>query len=438
SQISGAIIGITVVLVSVFLPMAFFSGAVGNIYRQFAVTLAVSISLSAFLALSLTPALTATLLKPVDAHHGEKSGFFGWFNRFFEKMTYRYTGSVFRIIKKPKRWAAFFLILTALTAALFVRLPSSFIPDEDKGILFIIVSKPQGTPIEETMKSNEEIQKYLLEKEPVNFVYSVGGFSFFGTGTSNGMIFASLKNWKERGDAKDSVQAIGGRLMAHFGGRDDLSVFAVNPPAIPGLGTSTGFDLRLQDRGGLGSEKFKAARDQLLGASRGNPNVGMAYFAGVADTPQIELDIDREKAESMGVSIADINTTLAVMFGSDYIGDFMLNDQVRKIVIQAEGQNRLDTDDVGKLYVRSSSGNMVPLSALTKMKWTLGPPQYTRFNGFPAVTINGAAAPGGSSGDTMAAMEGLVSKLPPSVGLEWAGQSAEEKASGNQAPMLYA
>jgi multidrug efflux pump len=438
SQISGAIIGITVVLVSVFLPMAFFSGAVGNIYRQFAVTLAVSISLSAFLALSLTPALTATLLKPIGKGHAEKAGFFGWFNRTFENLTSRYTGSVFRIIKRPKRWAALFLILTTATAFLFLRLPSSFIPEEDKGILFVIVSKPQGTPIEETMKSNEEIQQYLLSNEPVNFVYSVGGFSFFGNGPSNGMIFASLKDWKERGDAKDSVSAIGGRLMAKFAGRDGLSVFALNPPSIPGLGSSTGFDLRLQDRGGLGPEQFLAARNQLLGAANGNPKIGMAYFAGVADTPQIELDIDREKAESMGVSISDINTTLAVMFGSDYIGDFMLKDQVRKIVVQAQGENRIETEDVGKLYVRNSSGSMVPLSAFTKLKWTLGPPQYTRFNGFPSMTLNGASPPGGSSGKTMLAMEELISKLPPGIGKEWAGQSLEERESGNQAPILYA
>ncbi len=226
--------------------------------------------------------------------------------------------------------------------------------------------------------------------------------------------------------------------MAAFAGRDALSVFALNPPSVPGLGSSTGFDLRLQDRGGLGAEKFVASRDQLLGATRTEPKIGMAYFAGVADTPQIELDIDQEKAEAMGVAIPDINAALAVMFGSDYIGDFMLKDQVRKIVVQAEGQNRLETEDVGKLFVRNRSGNMVPLSAFVKLKWTIAPPQYTRFNGFPSMTINGAAPPGGSSGDTMLAMENLISKLPPGIGKEWAGQSAEEKESGNQAPILYA
>lgn len=438
SQISGAIIGITVVLVSVFLPMAFFSGAVGNIYRQFSVTLAVSISFSAFLALSLTPALSATLLKPIDKDHSEKTGFFGWFNRTFERSTKRYTGVVDRIVHKPWRWFAVFVAITAAAALLFVRLPSSFIPEEDKGSFMIMVSKPQGTPMAETLKSLDDIKAYLLEKEPVSYVYAVGGFSFFGSGPSNGMMFISLKDWDKRKDDKDSVQAIVNRVGGAFAGRDDVTVFALNSPSLPGLGNSTGFDLRLQDRGGLGLEKFAAAREQVLGAARQDKAIGAAYFAGVQDTPQIDLEIDREKAESMGVSITDINTTLAVMFGSDYIGDFMLNSQVRKIMVQAEGRNRLDSADVGKLYVRSNTGAMVPLSAFTKLTWTFGPPQFARFNGYPSMTLNGMAAPGGSSGDAMLKMEEIISKMPASLGMEWAGQSAEERESGSQAPILYA
>ncbi|WP_141735078.1 multidrug efflux RND transporter permease subunit [Oligoflexus tunisiensis] len=437
-QISGAIIGITVVLVSVFLPMAFFSGAVGNIYRQFSVTLAVSISFSAFLALSLTPALAATLLKPIPKEHHERKGFFGWFNKMFSRATQRYTASVHRIVRRPLRWVILYLSLTAVMAFLFLRLPGSFIPEEDKGSFMIMVSKPQGTPLAETMKSLGEVQRHLLANEPVRYVYAIGGFSFFGSGPSSGMMFANLKNWDDRNDSKDSVQAIVGRVAATFAGRSDMTVLALNTPSLPGLGTSTGFDLRLQDRAGIGYQKFTAARDQLLNAARQDPAIGSAYFAGVADTPQLELEIDREKAESMGVAIGDINTTLAVMFGSDYIGDFMMNNQVRKIIVQAEGRNRLETEDVGRLYVRNREGTMVPLSAFTQLRWTVGPPQLARFNGFPSLAINGTAPPGGSSGDAMESMERLVAQLPAGLGLEWAGQSAEERESGNQAPMLYA
>jgi multidrug efflux pump len=345
---------------------------------------------------------------------------------------------VHRIVKKPWRWVIVYLALTAAMSLLFLRLPGSFIPEEDKGSFMVMVSKPQGTPLAETMESLGEVQRHLLENEPVRFVYAIGGFSFFGSGPSSGMMFANLKKWDERPDAQDSVHAIVGRVAAAFAGRSDMTVLALNTPSLPGLGTSTGFDLRLQDRAGLGYQKFAAARDQLLNAARQDPAIGSAYFAGVADTPQLELTIDREKAESMGVSIADINTTLAVMFGSDYIGDFMMNNQVRRIIVQAEGRNRMETEDVGRLYVRSRAGTMVPLSAFTTLRWTIGPPQLARFNGFPALAINGAAPPGGSSGDAMASMERLVSQLPPGLGLEWAGQSAEERESGHQAPMLYA
>lgn len=437
-QISGAIIGITVVLVSVFLPMAFFGGVVGNIYRQFAVTLTVSIAFSAFLALTLTPALCATLLKPIDESHAHKTGFFGWFNRFFDKLTGHYTHRVQLIIKKPLRWIALFVALSAVAALLFVRLPGSFIPEEDQGSIFIIVSKPQGTPMAETMKTLAEIQEHIQKTEPVNYVYSVGGFSFFGSSTSAGMMFINLKSWDERKGKEQSLNAILQRIQGSLFGFKDVNAFALNPPALPGLGNSTGFDLRLQDRRNAGWETFAGARDQLLGQANQNKDIQMAYFAGIPDTPQLDLSINREKAESVGVSINDVNSTLAVMFGSDYIGDFMLNGQVRKILLQAEGKNRTDTSDVGKLYVRNQTGEMVPLSSFTNLNWSLGPPQYTRFNGFPSLAINGQAPPGGSSGDAMKAMEDIVKTLPGGVGMEWAGQSLEERESGSQAPILYA
>ena len=438
SQISGAIIGITVVLIAVFLPMAFFGGVVGNIYRQFAVTLAVSIAFSAFLALSLTPALAATILKPITHASQDRGGFFGWFNRTFKSATDRYTGKVTQIIKRPLRWAAAFGVLTVVMVILFLRLPSSFLPEEDQGRFMVMINKPQGTPMAETLKSLNDVQLYLRDKEPVQFTYAVAGWSFLGMGTNTGIVFANLKHWDDRKGSDESVYSIIGRVNKAFQGRSDFSTFVLNPPPLPGLGNSTGFDLRFQNQGNLDQESFTKARNELLGKANQNPNISMAYFSGVPDTSEIELSINREKAESMGVPISEINTALAVLFGSDYIGDFMLENQVRKIMVQAAGQNRLETADVGKVYVRSSSGAMVPLSAFITLNWTVGPPQLSRFNGFPSMAITGAAAPGGSSGDAMLAMEKLIDTLPPGTGYEWAGQSAEERESGSQAPFLYA
>lgn len=437
-QISGAIVGITVVLVSVFVPMAFFSGAVGNIYRQFAVTLAVSIGFSAFLALSLTPALCATLLRPIDADHHEKRGFFGWFNRAFLRLTGRYRNAVAGILARPVRWMLVYALVIGVVALLFVRLPQAFLPEEDQGDFMIMVMQPEGTPMAETMANVADVERYLAEHEPVAYAYAVGGFSLYGDGTSSAMIFATLKDWSERREASQHVGAIVERINQRFAGLPNRTVYAMNSPPLPDLGSTSGFDFRLQDRGGVGYEALVKARDQLLARAAEDPRLANVMFAGQGEAPQIRLDIDRRKAETLGVSMDEINTTLAVMFGSDYIGDFMHGSQVRKVVVQADGAKRLGIDDIGRLHVRNEQGEMVPLATFAKAAWTLGPPQLTRYNGYPSFNLEGQAAPGYSSGEAMQAMEELMQGLPEGIAHEWSGQSFEERLSGAQAPALFA
>ncbi|PRF25669.1 multidrug efflux RND transporter permease subunit [Burkholderia multivorans] len=437
-QISGAIVGITVVLTSVFVPMAFFGGAVGNIYRQFALSLAVSIAFSAFLALSLTPALCATLLKPVDDGHHDKRGFFGWFNRFVARSTQRYATRVGAMLNKPLRWLVVYGALTAVAALMLTRLPSAFLPDEDQGNFMVMVIRPQGTPLAETMQSVREVESYLRREEPAAYTFALGGFNLYGEGPNGGMIFVTLKNWNARQAARDHVQAIVARVNERFAGTPNTTVFAMNSPALPDLGSTGGFDFRMQNRGGLDYAAFSAAREQLLAAGAKDAALTDLMFAGTQDAPQLKLDIDRAKASALGVSMDEINTTLAVMFGSDYIGDFMHGTQVRRVIVQADGQHRLDPDDVKKLRVRNARGEMVPLAAFATLHWTLGPPQLTRYNGYPSFTINGSAAPGHSSGEAMAAIERIAATLPAGIGHAWSGQSFEERLSGAQAPLLFA
>ncbi|SNR83942.1 multidrug efflux pump [Methylobacillus rhizosphaerae] len=436
-QISGAIIGITVVLVSVFVPMAFFSGAVGNIYRQFSLSLAVSIAFSAFLALSLTPALCATLLKPIARDHHEKRGIFGWFNRAFTALTSRYQKRVAAIIKRPFRWLLVYCTIIVVVAFMFVRLPTAFLPDEDQGDFMITVLLPAGATMHETMNTLSRIADYLNKNEPVKYVYEVGGFSFYGTGSNSGMLFATLKDWQERKDARQHVQAIVDRVNIEFADLKNTIVFAVNTPPLPELGSSNGFDLRLQDRGSAGYRAFLAAKDQLMEEGAKSKAITNLMFAGLPEAALVSLDIDRRKAETLGVSMDEINTTLASMFGSSYIGDFMHGNQVRRVIMQADGKDRLELADIGKLRVRSSNGSMIPLSAFVTLEWVSGPPQLTRYNGYPSFAINGSAAPGYSSGEAMQAIEAIANKLPRSIGYAWSGQSLEERSSGAQAPMLF-
>lgn len=437
-QISGAIVGITAVLTSVFIPMAFFTGAVGNIYRQFSLTLVVSIGFSAFLALSLTPALCATLLKPASADHHEKRGFFGWFNRSVARSTERYGKVLSFLLRRPLRSLVVYALIIAGAVHLYVSQPTSFLPTEDQGNFIVNVTLPPGTLQNETREKLREIETYLMENEPVANVYTVGGFSFFGTGTNTAIFFVGLKNWSERTDPDKSVEAILGRVTARFGADKRMDIMALNMPALPELGSIAGFDFRLQDRNGLGYDKFLAAREELLQKANQHPDLMAVYFAGQRDIAQLRVSLDRKKAQSMGVPIEEINNSLAVMFGSSYVGDFMLGDQVRRIIIQADGGKRVESQDIGRLHVRSSSGALIPLSSLVSVEWIAGPPQLTRYNNYPSFSINGSAPPGKSSGDAMLAMEKLASELPTGIGFEWTGQSKEEQLAGSQATLLFA
>ena len=434
----GMVLAIGILVDDAIIVVEIFSGAVGNIYRQFAVTLAVSIGFSAFLALSLTPALCATLLRPIDADHHEKRGFFGWFNRAFLRLTGRYRNAVAGILARPIRWMLVYALVIGVVALLFVRLPQAFLPEEDQGDFMIMVMQPEGTPMAETMANVGDVERYLAEHEPVAYAYAVGGFSLYGDGTSSAMIFATLKDWSERREASQHVGAIVERINQRFAGLPNRTVYAMNSPPLPDLGSTSGFDFRLQDRGGVGYEALVKARDQLLARAAEDPRLANVMFAGQGEAPQIRLDIDRRKAETLGVSMDEINTTLAVMFGSDYIGDFMHGSQVRKVVVQADGAKRLGIDDIGRLHVRNEQGEMVPLATFAKAAWTLGPPQLTRYNGYPSFNLEGQAAPGYSSGEAMQAMEQLMQGLPEGIAHEWSGQSFEERLSGAQAPALFA
>ena len=435
-QISGAIIGITLVLVAVFIPMAFFGGAVGNIYRQFSLTLAVSIAFSAFLALSLTPALCATFLKPALGHQ-EKKGFFGWFNRAFNRGTRRYAYTVKNILDRPRRWLAVFVVIAALAVFMVFRLPTAFLPAEDQGALMATVVLPSGSTQSETVAQMKELEDYLLANEPVDYVYGVQGYSIYGSGAQMAMAFLSLKDLKERPGISLTVDEVVRRINERFAGNENGLVMAFNLPPLPGLGQTNGFDLRVQDRSGLGRQAFSQARDQLLAAAAGRPELSYAIFAGMSDSPQMILDIDRKKAMSMGVTVEEINSALSVVLGSSQVADFMLGDQVRKVIVQAEGERRKAAADVGRIHVRNISGEMVPLSSFVSLAWTVGPSSYDRYNGFPSFTINGEPAPGRSSGLAMDTMAELIGGLNQSVGFEWSGQSFEEIVAGNQTVALY-
>tara|TARA_R110001583_G_scaffold4844_2_gene27314 strand:- start:3626 stop:6742 length:3117 start_codon:yes stop_codon:yes gene_type:complete len=437
-QISGAVVGITVVLVSVFIPMAFFSGAVGNIYRQFAMSLSVSIAFSALLALSLTPALCATLLKPIKNHADEQWKFFKWFNQKFTRVTHHYQNRVGKILRRPIRWMLVYGGILAVVGYLFVNLPTAFLPDEDQGNFMVVVSLPQGSTMSETMDKLGDVSEYLQQNEPVEYVFEVGGFSIFGSSSSSGMLFVTLKDWGDRTADNQNVQAIVDRVNTQFYGITNLSVYAMNSPPLPELGSTNGFDLRLQDRGNVGIEALVKARDTLLEESEKSPILANTIFAGLPESPMIKLDIDRRKANTLGVSMDEINNTLAIMFGSDYIGDFVYKNQIRRVVLQAQGVSRQSFDDLKDLKVRSNSGHLVTLSSFVEMEWTTGAPQLSRFNGYPAFTINGNAAPGKSSGEAMNEIQRLAEKLGSGIGFQWAGQSYEEQKSGSQASILFA
>ncbi|HEX4870003.1 MAG TPA: efflux RND transporter permease subunit [Moraxellaceae bacterium] len=439
-QITGAIVGITLVLIAVFIPMAFFAGSVGNIYRQFSLSLVASMVFSALLALSLTPALCATLLKPIaPGEHHEKGGFFGWFNRAFARTSQGYRGVVERIIGRAGRYMAIYGVIVLAVGLLFARLPSSFLPEEDQGYFLNIIMLPAGATQERTLTVLRQMEDYYGREKQVDKVVTVAGFSFFGRGQNGGIAFTTLKPWDERTEPDQSVGAVIGRAFGFFmGAVKDAMVIPLNPPPIPELGNSSGFDFRLQDRSGQGHDKLMEARNMLLGMAAQSKVVTGLRPEGQEDSPQLQVDVDRAKARALGIAIADINSTLGIAFGSSYVNDFVREGRVQKVIVQAGAPDRMLPADVMQLRVRNGAGTMVPFGEFASARWVMGSPRLERYNGFPALKLSGTAAPGRSTGEAMAEMEALFAKLPPGFGYEWSGQSYEERLSGSQAPMLYA
>ena len=441
-QIQGALVGIALVLSAVFIPMAFFGGSTGVIYRQFSITIVSAMALSVLVALILTPALCATMLKPVKkGDHGKTTGFFGWFNRLFDKSTNHYVDSVGHIVRSTGRYLVIYLVIVVGMAYLFLKLPTSFLPEEDQGLLLAQAQLPAGATQERTQKVLDQVTDYFLnkEKDSVNSVFTVNGFGFAGRGQNTGIAFVSLKPWDERGDASLKVPAIAGRAMQALGQIKDAMVFPFNLPAIIELGNATGFDFMLTDQGNLGHEKLTAARNQLFGMIAQHPDTLVGVRPnGMEDTPQYKLIIDQEKAQALGVSLSDINTTLGAGWGGSYVNDFIDRGRVKKVYVMGQADSRMLPDDISKWFVRNSSGTMVPFSAFSSAKWQYGSPRLERYNGLPSMEILGQAAPGKSSGDAMNLMEELAGKLPAGIGYDWTGMSYQERLSGNQAPALYA
>ncbi|ADV99888.1 multidrug efflux protein [Yersinia pestis biovar Medievalis str. Harbin 35] len=441
-QIQGALVGIALVLSAVFVPMAFFGGATGAIYRQFSITIVSAMVLSVLVALILTPALCATMLKPIKkGDHGPKTGFFGWFNNMFEKSTHHYTDSVANILRSTGRYLVIYLAIVIGMAVLFMRLPSSFLPEEDQGVFLAMVQLPAGATQERTQKVLNHVTDYYLDKEKnvVNSVFTVNGFGFSGQGQNTGLAFVSLKNWDERKGEQNKVPAIVSRASAAFSKIKDGMVFAFNLPAIVELGTATGFDFQLIDQGNLGHQQLTDARNQLLGMAAQHPDMLVGVRPnGLEDTPQFKVEVDQEKAQALGVAISDINTTLGSAMGGSYVNDFIDRGRVKKVYVQADAPFRMLPDDIDKWYVRNNMGQMVSFATFSTAKWEYGSPRLERYNGLPSMEILGQAAPGKSTGEAMDLMQELAAKLPSGVGYDWTGMSHQERLSGNQAPALYA
>ncbi|GAC1044455.1 efflux RND transporter permease subunit [Rhizobium sp. No.120] len=438
-EITGALIGIATVLSAVFIPMAFFSGSVGVIYRQFSVTIVSAMVLSVIVALILTPALCATILRK-PKHGAKERGLFGWFNRNFERATHRYQRGVHGMIRLSIVFLLIFVLVGGAVAALFNRLPSSFLPDEDQGILLTAIQLPPGATDSRTKAVLDQVRDYYLntEKDYVEGAFAVAGFGFSGQGQNVGLVFVRLKDFDLRKTPQSKAQAIARRAMGAFSKIKDGNVFALAPPAIPGFGSSSGFDFFIKDINGAGHAALIAARNQLLGAAAKNPKLFGTRPNGQEDTPQFSLNIDEEKASALNISLADIDSTLSTAWGGTYVNDFIDRGRVKPVYVQANKDFRMQPEDFGRWYVRNSSGDMVPFSAFSNGEWNYGSPRLERYNGSSAVEIQGAAAPGVSSGDAMNEIDKIMASLPPGFSHEWTSLSAQEKLSGNQASQLYA
>ncbi|MDN7135240.1 efflux RND transporter permease subunit [Pseudidiomarina terrestris] len=437
-QITGALIAIGLVMAAVFVPMAFFGGSTGAVYRQFSITIISAMALSVLVAIIFSPALCATLLKPVD-HEKQNKGILGAFNRGLNRLIERYTNSVQSIIKRSVRFVFIYLALVIVLGIMFLRMPSSFIPDEDRGVFLTQMQLPSGATQEQSFETMQKIENYYLDQaEGIRSVFSVVGFSFSGQGQNSGLAFVRMTPWSERTSPELQIDAIIGRAMGHFSQIREAMIFAFNLPSIPALGNATGFNLYLQDRGGLGHEALLQARNQLLGMAGQQEELTGVRPNGLEDTSQFRIEVDFQKAKALGLSISSINATLSSAFGSTYVNDFIDRGRVKQVYIQGKAESRMDPEDLEQWYVRNDQGEMVPFSAFASSSWSFGPQRLERYNGVPAMNIQGQAAEGYASGAAMMAMERLISQLPEGIGFEWTGISLEERKSGDQAPLLYA
>ena len=439
-QISGALVSVATVLSAVFIPMAFFGGSTGVIYRQFSITIVSAMVLSVLVAMVLTPALCSTLLKPVEKGHDlSHKGFFGWFNKFFSRNQDRYLNKVGSILQRSKRYMLIYGALLLVMVLGFMRLPSSFLPEEDQGRLMVSVQLPVGATRERTIEVLKQVEQYFLteQKDSVDGLMTISGFSFSGTGQNMGMGFVKLKDWDERRNPNQKASALQAQANAALAKIRDASVFATAPPAISGLGNSSGFDLQLQDTAGAGHAALMEARDQLLNAARQTPELTAVRANGLEDSPQLQIDIDEDKAGAMGVSLASINANLATTWGGSYVNDFLDRGRVKRVYVQADAPFRMGENDLNRWYVKNTNGDMVPFSAFATYTWVKGSPRLERYNGLSSVEIVGSNAAGVSTGTAMDIVEGLVAQLPEGMSFEWTGISMQERASGSQATMLY-
>jgi multidrug efflux pump len=441
SQITGALVGVALVLSAVFIPSAFSGGSVGAIYRQFSLTIVAAMTLSVLVALILTPALCTLLLKPAPAGHVERGGFLGWFNRNFYRSRDRYHNSVRHVISSSSRWFIIYAVVIVAVALLFFRMPTSFLPDEDEGMFFIQVQTPSGATQGRTQAVLDDVANYLLEheRESVDGTLEIMGFNFAGRGQNSGLMFVRMKDWSVRRSSDLKVQALIKRLSQRYKNYKEANVIAINPPPIPELGTAAGFDFELEDQAGLGHERLMQARNELVRLARADPELAMVRPNGLDDSPQFQVDIDREKAGTLGVDVSAIDQTFSIAWASQYVNNFLdVDDRIKKVYLQADAPFRMNPDDIGLYYVRNAQGGMVPFTAFSQSRWLFGSPRLERYNGVSSMEIQGQAPAGKSSGEAMNEMQKLAAKLPHGISYEWTGLSFQERLAGSQAPFLYA
>ncbi|WP_201566816.1 MULTISPECIES: efflux RND transporter permease subunit [Psychrobacter] len=444
-EISKIVIGIALILSAVFVPMAFFGGSTGVIYRQFSITLITAMVLSALVALVFTPALCVTLLKRGKSHEKGKDekqkGFFGWFNRSFFKLSRSYEGFVGKSIRFKWLYLIGYAAIIGVMVVVFLRIPGSFLPEEDQGIMFTLVQLPAGSTLDETQEVLDKVRNYYDTQETDNIasVFTIAGFSFAGQGQNMGLAFVRLSDWDKRSGDENTAQAVAGRAMGYFFTQiNEAQVFAIVPPAITELGNASGFDLMIQDNGNLGHDGLLEARNMLLGMAGQNDQVAGVRPNGQEDSPQLKVNINQEQAAAYGLSLGNINSVISTAWGSSYVNDFIDRGRIKRVYVQGEASSRTNPDDIGKWYVRNETNDMISFDAFSTSEWQSGSPRLTRYNSLPSMNIQGSAAPGLSTGEAMSSMEAMIDKLPEGISYEWTGMSLEEQKSGAQAPMLYA